>query len=174
MRSAASVRSARVAVRTQVSPNASVEQPWLRQPEPGQLLFKVVKVQYLIDMLQKNYLHFQRVVRAAAPTRRLRLRGQPGIGVQPCTAADTATRFGRGGLAGVVSSEVHVQLRLLIGDVCAGHGEDLFLAVENLATPTRRHGVAGRLPPGNRADAGIGLRPGYARPAADPRVIHPD
>jgi hypothetical protein len=33
----------------------------LRQPEPGQLLFKVVKVRYLIDMLQKNYLHFQRV-----------------------------------------------------------------------------------------------------------------
>jgi hypothetical protein len=33
----------------------------LRRPEPGQLLFKVVKVRYLIDMLQKNYLHFQRV-----------------------------------------------------------------------------------------------------------------
>ena len=33
----------------------------LRQPEPGALLFKVVKVRYLIDMLQKNYLHFQRV-----------------------------------------------------------------------------------------------------------------
>ena len=33
----------------------------LRQPEPGQLLFKVVKVRYLIDMLQKSYLHFQRV-----------------------------------------------------------------------------------------------------------------
>jgi hypothetical protein len=33
----------------------------LRQPEPGALLFKVVKVRYLIDMLQRNYLHFQRV-----------------------------------------------------------------------------------------------------------------
>jgi hypothetical protein len=33
----------------------------LRQPEPGQLLFKVVKVRYLIKMLQKSYLHFQRV-----------------------------------------------------------------------------------------------------------------
>jgi len=33
----------------------------LSQPEPGQPLFKVVKVRYLIDMLQKNYLHFQRV-----------------------------------------------------------------------------------------------------------------
>jgi hypothetical protein len=33
----------------------------LRQPEPGALLFKVVRVRYLIDMLQNNYLHFQRV-----------------------------------------------------------------------------------------------------------------
>jgi hypothetical protein len=33
----------------------------LRQPEPDQLLFKVVKVRNLIDMLKKNYLHFQRV-----------------------------------------------------------------------------------------------------------------
>jgi hypothetical protein len=35
----------------------------LKQPIQGQLLFKIVKVQYLIDMLQKNYLHFQRVDR---------------------------------------------------------------------------------------------------------------
>jgi hypothetical protein len=44
-------------------PLASVEPHrfLLRQPEPGALLFKVVKVRYLIDMLQKNYLHFQRV-----------------------------------------------------------------------------------------------------------------
>ena len=40
-----------------VEPNRDL----LRQPEPGQLLFKVVKVRYLIDMLQRNYLHFQRV-----------------------------------------------------------------------------------------------------------------
>jgi hypothetical protein len=33
----------------------------LRQPEPGALLFKVVKVRYLTHMLQENYLHFQRV-----------------------------------------------------------------------------------------------------------------
>lgn len=33
----------------------------LQQPELGQLLFKVVKVRYLIDMLQKNYLYFKRV-----------------------------------------------------------------------------------------------------------------
>lgn len=33
----------------------------LRQPEPDALLFKVVKARYLIDMLQRNYLHFQRV-----------------------------------------------------------------------------------------------------------------
>jgi hypothetical protein len=33
----------------------------LRQPEPGALLFKIVRVRYLIDMLQKSYLHFQRV-----------------------------------------------------------------------------------------------------------------
>jgi hypothetical protein len=33
----------------------------LKQPESDQRLFKIVKVQYLIDMLQKNYLHFQRV-----------------------------------------------------------------------------------------------------------------
>jgi hypothetical protein len=33
----------------------------LQQPESGALLFKVVKVRYLIDMLEKRYLHFQRV-----------------------------------------------------------------------------------------------------------------
>jgi hypothetical protein len=33
----------------------------LRQPEPGALLFKIVRVRYLIDMLQQGYLHFQRV-----------------------------------------------------------------------------------------------------------------
>jgi hypothetical protein len=44
-------------------PAASVDphRSLLRQPEAGALLFKVVKVRYLIDMLRKNYLHFQRV-----------------------------------------------------------------------------------------------------------------
>jgi hypothetical protein len=36
----------------------------------------------------------------------------------------------------VGSTEVHVQLRLLISDVFAGHAEDLFWAVKNLAIPT--------------------------------------
>jgi hypothetical protein len=35
--------------------------PLLQQPEPGQRLFKIIKVQYLIDMLQRKYLHFRRV-----------------------------------------------------------------------------------------------------------------
>lgn len=44
-------------------PFASVEPHrfLLQQPEPGQLLFKIVKVHYLIDMLKGSYLHFQRV-----------------------------------------------------------------------------------------------------------------
>src|SRR6516225_259188 len=44
-------------------PLASIEphRQLLRFPNPDQRLFKVVKVRYLIDMLQKNYLHFQRV-----------------------------------------------------------------------------------------------------------------
>lgn len=40
-----------------VEPHGSL----LQQPEPGALLFKIVRVRYLIDMLQKSYLHFQRV-----------------------------------------------------------------------------------------------------------------
>ena len=33
----------------------------LQQPATGALLFKIVRVRHLIDMLQRNYLHFQRV-----------------------------------------------------------------------------------------------------------------
>ena len=36
-----------------------------------------------------------------------------------------------------VLTEVHVQLRLLIGDVSAGHGGDLFWGVESPAIPAR-------------------------------------
>jgi hypothetical protein len=32
----------------------------LRLPEPGQLLYKIIKISYLVDMLRRNYLHFQR------------------------------------------------------------------------------------------------------------------
>ena len=45
--------------------------------------------------------------------------------------------LGRGGLPGVGSTEVHVQLRLLIGDVSAGHSGDLFWGVESPAIPAR-------------------------------------
>ncbi len=48
---------------TPTLPLASVEPHrfLLRQPEAGALLFKIVRVHNLIDMLQKGYLHFQRV-----------------------------------------------------------------------------------------------------------------
>ena len=89
------------------------------------------------------------------------------------TWASAEARLGGGGLAGVGSAEVHVQFRLLIGDVFAGHGE-LFSGVENPAIPTRV--TESQVPPpvGGGVDAGVSLRSGYARPPADPSVIHPD
>ncbi len=71
----------------------------LRQPNPGQLLFKVVKVRYLIDMLQKNYLHFQRVDTYTDDTadgvrswyRTVRAERWRAIGISACAA--NALRF---------------------------------------------------------------------------------
>ncbi len=51
------------------------------------------------------------------------LGGQPGISIEPSTGAGAEAGLGGGGFAGVGSAVVHVQLRLLIGDVFAGHGE---------------------------------------------------
>ena len=101
------------------------------------------------------------------------LRGHTGIGIEPGARAEAEIRFRRGGLAAVSASESHVQFRLLIGDVCAGHSGDLFLAVE---TPSFRHAVteSQAAPVGSRFDAGGNLRSGYARPPAAPGVINPD
>jgi transposase len=57
--------------------------------------------------------------------------------IEPRSRAGAEAGFGRGGLAGVGSMEVHVQLRLLIGDVFAGHSGDLFWGVESPAIPAR-------------------------------------
>jgi hypothetical protein len=51
------------------------------------------------------------------------LRGHPGIGVQSRAGTSAEAGLGGGGLASVGSAEVHVQFRLLIGDVFAGHGD---------------------------------------------------
>jgi hypothetical protein len=103
------------------------------------------------------------------------LRGHPGIDIEPGARAGAETRLRRCGLADVSASVCHVQLRLLIGDVCAGHLGDLFWPVESPAIPARRHGVAGAFPTrGNRFDAGGNLQSGYARPPVAPGVIHPD
>ena len=40
-----------------VEPHAQL----LKQPDDSQRLYKIVKVPYFLDMLHKNYLHFQRV-----------------------------------------------------------------------------------------------------------------
>jgi hypothetical protein len=60
-------------------------------------------------------------VRPAATARGLRLRGQPGIGIDPSAGRGTEARPGGGGLACVGSAEVHVQSHLLVRDVIAGH-----------------------------------------------------
>ena len=54
--------------------------------------------------------------------------------------------------------------RLLVGDVCAGHGR-LSSGKLRTAIPARRHGVAGSSPWGKPgADAQVGWRAGEARP----------
>src|SRR6516165_3225293 len=103
----------------------------------------------------------------ASPSPRLALlRGRPGIGIEPGARAGAETRLRRGGLAGVSASVCHVQLCLLIGDVCAGHLGDLFWAVESPAIPARRHGVAGAFPTRGTASA---LVAAYSRATPDLR-----
>ena len=111
-------------------------------------------------------------IRPAASARGLLLGWQPGIGIKPGTGRDAERRLGGSGLTCVGSTKVHVQSHLLIRDVIAGH-RGLFWGVESPTFGTR-HGVAGRSQAEDRAVAGFSLRPGYAQPAAEPGVIHPD
>ena len=80
------------------------------------------------------------------------LRWWPWVGIEPGAGARAHAAFGGRDLTTVASAEVHVQSRLLICDVCAGHGV-LFREVEKPPHPARRHGVAGSptrgCPPGS-------------------------
>jgi hypothetical protein len=110
-------------------------------------------------------------VRTAPATWRAVLPGHPGIDIEPPAGTGAKTCLGRRHLAGVGSSVMHLQLRLLISDVCAGHEEALFWGVEDLAIPTLRHGVAGGLPKGTAPTPGsptVGLRPTSGRPRRHP------
>ena len=60
-------------------------------------------------------------IRPSPPTWRPLLRRHLCVSIKPSTSAGAETRFCCGGLTGVGSTEVHVQLRLLISDVFAGH-----------------------------------------------------
>jgi hypothetical protein len=98
-------------------------------------------------------------------------RGQPGIGIEPRPGAGAETGLGRGSLSGVRRSELHIQLRLLVCDVSAGHG-DLFWGVENpaiLACVTESQAVP-KEPLRRRGQRTVGLRP----PSGGPGVTHPD
>jgi hypothetical protein len=57
-----------------------------------------------------------------ATTTRLCPQGHPKTRIEPCSGAAADTCSGRGDLPGLRSVEVHVQFRLLVDDVCAGHG----------------------------------------------------
>ena len=106
-------------------------------------------------------------------TRRTLLRRRPRVGIQSGAGARAEPRLGSGDLAAVGPSKGHVQLRLLIGDVRAGHGR---VSSGELRTSPFRHPVtesqAGSLQ--SRTDAGASLQSGYALPPADPGVIHPN
>jgi hypothetical protein len=70
----------------------------------------------------------------------------------------------------VVASERHVAPRLVVGDVRAGQGGDPPGMTAHSGTPNRQ----GTPPDRAKAPAGVSLRPGYARPPADPGAAHPD
>jgi hypothetical protein len=67
-------------------------------------------------------IRFQGVGTPSTPRLAL-LRGHPRIGIQPGTRGGAETGLRRRRLAAVSSSEGHVQLRLLIGDVMSRHAE---------------------------------------------------
>ena len=101
----------------------------------------------------------------------LALGGQPGIGIEPGAGAGADACPGGGDLAGVGPAMVHVQSRLLVGDVRAGHE----------AIPWRRTATPGtnltppQAGPRTGADlAGADLRQGYAQPPVSPGNHHPD
>ncbi len=114
---------------------------------------------------------FQRV--GPAPAARLAFAGgQPGIGIEPCAGAGAETGLGRGGLSAVRRSELHVQLRLLVCDVSAGHRE---VSSWRLSTSPFRHASRScRRSEKTALTPGASLRLGYARPPAAPGATHPD
>ena len=64
-------------------------------------------------------------VRPAAAAWGSRLRGQPGIGLDPSAGGGAETCSGSGSLARVGQTKVHVQSHLLVRDVFAGHRRSL-------------------------------------------------
>ena len=105
------------------------------------------------------------------PARRPLLGRHPGIGIEPRAGAGAEASLGRGGLAGVGSTEVHVQLRLLIGDVSAGHRG---ISSGELRAPPFRHASRScrpaprRGPRRRRGQPTVGLRPTSGRPRRHP------
>ena len=101
----------------------------------------------------------------------LPLGGQTGIGVKASAGGGADARPGRGDLAGVGPTMVHVQSRLLVGDVRAGQRRS---PRERTATPaqTSRHR---RLAPRKETDlAGPDLKQGYTPSPVSPGNHHPD
>jgi hypothetical protein len=116
----------------------------------------------------------------ATTARRLCLRGHPESRIEPGSGAGAEACSGRGRPPGVGSVEVHVQSRLLVGDVCAGHGR-LSSGKLRTAIPARRHGVAGSSPWGTeptRRSAGGRAKPDRRLTCASLILIvahcHPD
>jgi len=101
----------------------------------------------------------------ATTARRLCLRGHPESRIEPGSGAGAEACSGRGRPPGVGSVEVHVQSRLLVGDVCAGHGR-LSSGKLRTAIPARRHGVAGSSPSGSEPTRRSAY--GRASPALQP------
>ena len=58
--------------------------------------------------------------------------------------------------------------------MCLPGTGDLFWGVESPDIPARVTESQAGPSVGNRFDAGDSLRPGYAQPSANPRVVHPD
>jgi hypothetical protein len=72
------------------------------------------------EPISRRHWHRQRV-RTASAARRSPLRGRPGIGIEPGARAGADARSGGGELPGLGPTVVHIQSRLLVGDVRAGH-----------------------------------------------------
>ena len=99
-------------------------------------------------------------VRAAAAAGRPALRGKPGIGIKPGAGAGADARAGGGNLPGLGPAMVHVQSRLLVGDVRAGHEATPGKEIATSAQTSRNR----RQTPDRDRPAGADLRQGYAQP----------